>query len=224
MCSDRVLLPCAARLRSRSSGSNTGSPKPTSGLPACILAGEHAQRLEARHRRQHADGLPLDQPGGVAIGREVARRLDVRHRHRRLLRHQQMERQRRERARGHHDEMALVLDQRLDRAEQRSHKARARGRGRTARVGSVPRRCTRCARGRDPPRRPARIPSPAPAAFDPRQSALVRLGLRAFHPLQSAMSASTSSPRRNAATFSASACAPSGMVFHSKPSRVSAKT
>ena len=88
-------------------------------LCALILAGEHPQRLQARDRRQHAHRLALDQPGGVAIGREVARRLDCGTGDRRLLRHQQMERQRGERARRHDEEMPLVLDQRLDRTDQR---------------------------------------------------------------------------------------------------------
>src|SRR5262249_13674388 len=40
-------------------------------------------------------------------------------RHDRTLRHQQMERQRRERARWHEQQMTLAFDQRLDRTEQR---------------------------------------------------------------------------------------------------------
>ena len=104
--------------RLSSSALKTGSPKPISGSSP-ILAREHAQRLEARHRRQHAHGMTLEQPGGVAIGREIARRIHLRHGNGRLLRHQQMERQRGERARRHHDEMTLVPDQPLDRTDQR---------------------------------------------------------------------------------------------------------
>ena len=90
-----------------------------SGFFACILAREHAQRLEARHRRQHAHGMAPQQPGRIAIGGKIARRLDLRHRDRGLLRHQQMERQRRERPRRHHDQVPLVPDQRLDRTDER---------------------------------------------------------------------------------------------------------
>jgi len=56
------------------------------------------------------------------IGCEVARRLDLRHRDRGLLRHQQMERQRCERPRWHNDQVPLALDQTFDRPDERAIK------------------------------------------------------------------------------------------------------
>ena len=87
-----------------------------SGFTASTLRAKHAQGLQARDRRQHAHRVPLQQPGGVAVDAEVLR---LGNRNGRLVRHQQMERQPGERARRHEQEMALVLDERLDRAEQR---------------------------------------------------------------------------------------------------------
>ena len=63
--------------------------------------------------------MPLEQPRRIAIGREVARRLDARRGDRGCLCHQQMEWQCGECARGHHDEMTLVRNQRFDRTDQR---------------------------------------------------------------------------------------------------------
>ena len=79
-----------------------------------VLARERTQRLEARYRWQHAHGMALEQPSRVAIRGEIGRRIRRRY-DSRLLRHKQMERKRRERARGHHDQMLFALDQRLDR-------------------------------------------------------------------------------------------------------------
>src|SRR5262249_59170375 len=63
--------------------------------------------------------MPLHQPGGIAVCDDI---LDLRYRNGWLLCDQQMERQCGERARRHHEDMALVLDQRLDRPEQNTVK------------------------------------------------------------------------------------------------------
>ena len=152
--------------------------EPDQRLFASILAREHAQRLEACHRRQHAHGMALEQPGSVAIGGEIARRIHLRHRDRGLLRHQQMERQRRERARGHHDEMPLVLDQRLDRTDERLVKL-----VREAEIEQL------AGLGGAFARQPRSASSHSFATIRPhrsRQPALLRFRLRALRPLQSA--------------------------------------
>ena len=87
------------------------------------------QRLQAGDRRQHRYRMTLQQPCGIAIAVEF-----VRDRHARLLGHQQMKRQRRQRARRHDQQTALVLDQRLDRRRAASRKARWRAPDRTGRI------------------------------------------------------------------------------------------
>src|SRR6516162_1828307 len=63
--------------------------------------------------------MPLYQPSGIAVaGHTVA--LYLRHCNGRLVCYQQMERQRGQRAQGYDEELGLVLDQRLDRPEQRN--------------------------------------------------------------------------------------------------------
>jgi hypothetical protein len=65
--------------------------------------------------------MPLHQPSGIAVGGHIVD-LHPRHCNGWLVRHQQMERQRGERARGHDEEFQLVLDQCFDRPEQRNVK------------------------------------------------------------------------------------------------------
>src|SRR5258707_15597915 len=79
-------------------------------------------RSQALDRGEHAHRLPFVQPGGIAIGRHV---LEPRDRDRWPLRHQQMERQRRESAGRHDQEVTLVLDDVLDRKSTRLNSSHA---------------------------------------------------------------------------------------------------
>ena len=201
--------------------SNTGSPKPIMRLCALLLAGEHPQRLEARDRRQHAHRMALEQPRRIAIGREVARRLDLRHGDRGLLRHQQMEWQRGERARGHHEEMPLVLDQRFDRTDQRVVKLMRKAE--IEQLAPLGVGCTPCARGRDfsaaCTHSFART-SPHSTRDSPRLSA----SAACTPPFQSAPQRIDIEPAAECGDLLARRLAPSAIVLHSKASRVSAKT
>jgi hypothetical protein len=73
-----------------------------------------AQGLQARNRRQHRHGMAPDEPGGIAIAHDCVGDGGCR-----LLHHKQMEWQCGERARRDHEQAALVLHDRFDRAEQR---------------------------------------------------------------------------------------------------------
>src|SRR5262249_5374770 len=89
----------------------------------CGLAftSQHPKSPQVCDRWEHGDRMPLYQPGGIAVvGHIVA--LHLRHSNRWLVRHQQVKRQRSERAGRHYEESGLVLDQRLDRPEQRKVK------------------------------------------------------------------------------------------------------
>ena len=101
-------------------------------------------------------------------------------------------------ARRHDDQMLLVLDQRLDRADERAVKL--------MREAEIEQLASACGR-----------------AFRALQAALLSLRLRALRRFSPRLRASTSRPWRKAATFSDSDLAPSGIVFHAKSLPVTAK-
>src|SRR5262249_35740619 len=76
---------------------------------ATVSFGEGAQRTKAGHRRQHGDGVALDQPSRVAQPMSSFRLLGDKH----------LKRQAGECARRHHDQLFLVLDEIDNWAKQR---------------------------------------------------------------------------------------------------------
>ena len=111
----RLVAARSADALARSAGSNIGSPKPIMGFVASAL---RANSRKARRLATEGSTLTAWRFINQAASRYPATSLSCRYRLGRLLRHQQMEWQRGERARGHDQEMALVLHQRLDRTDQ----------------------------------------------------------------------------------------------------------